>query len=58
VKILPAGRALVSNRTDGKMDSEYSGAMLATEIPWMLHAGPALVLTAVLVCLILALNFD
>jgi hypothetical protein len=30
----------------------------AIEIPLILHAGPALVLTAVLVCLILALNFD
>ena len=32
--------------------------MPATEIPLILDAGTALVITAVLVCLILALNFD
>jgi len=32
--------------------------MPLTEIPLVLDAGTALVLTAVLVCLILALNFD
>jgi hypothetical protein len=32
--------------------------MPATELPIILDAGTALVITAVLVCLILALNFD
>ena len=37
---------------------DYPGNMLATEIPFMLTAGNALLVAAVLVCLILALQLD
>jgi len=40
------------------MDSGYSGIMTATEIPLILDTGTALLFSAVLLCLILALNFD
>jgi hypothetical protein len=58
VRFLSIRRGLVANHTELKSDFDYSGIMPAMEIPLILYAGPALLLSAVLVCLILALNFD